>query len=350
MLHKLLSLILIPFVFSCNTTDKQRLQQTKTFSPTIQNFPFPFNIRAIQAIDEHTVWYSGYDGKFGYTEDGGKTWHNDSIRIDDYVPQFRSIVVQQNVVFLMSTGSPAIVFKSIDKGQNWQKVYREEHPDCYYNSLAFWDEKEGIAIGDIVDGCLSVIITRDGGESWQKLGCNLLPHYAEDEGGFAASNTNIEIQGDHAWFVTGGQKARVFHSADRGRSWEVFETPITQGGDMTGIYSVDFRDEDNGIIFGGDWEDQSNSNRNKAITNDGGKSWQLISDGKAPDFRSCVQFIPNTVGKQILAVGLPGMSYSTDGGKSWETFSQESYYTIRIAESGRVAWLGGQKRMARMKW
>ena len=350
MLYKLTLLILTIPVFACNTNHKHTLQQLETFSPTIQNFAFPFNIRAIQAIDEHTAWYAGYGGQFGYTEDGGKTWHNDSIRIDDYVPQFRSIVVQENTVFIISVGSPAIVFMSVDNGKSWEETYREEHPDCYYNSLAFWDEKEGIATGDIVEGCLSVIITRDGGESWQKLPCDLLPDFVEDEGGFAASNTNIEIQGDHVWFVTGGKKARVFHSADRGRSWEVFDTPITQGGNMTGIYSVDFRDEENGIIFGGDWEDQANNRLNKAITKDGGKSWQLISDGKAPGFRSCVQYIPGSKGQQILAIGLPGLSYSSDGGKSWNTFSNESYYTIRIVDSGNVAWMGGQKRMARMEW
>ena len=28
---------------------------------------------------------------------------------------------------------------------------------------------EGIAVGDFTDNCISILITRDGGESWNKL-------------------------------------------------------------------------------------------------------------------------------------------------------------------------------------
>ena len=74
--------------------------------------------------------------------------------------------------------------------------------------MVFWDEQEGIAIGDEIGGCLSVIITRDGGKSWQKLPCDQLPDYIPHEGGFAASNTNIAVRGQHAWIGTGGARSR----------------------------------------------------------------------------------------------------------------------------------------------
>ncbi len=308
------------------------------------------SIRAVEVLNDSVMWYAGSDGQYGYTEDGGLTWCRDSIKYNNVKPEFRSIAITDKVVCLLSVGSPALLFKSVDKGLSWDIVYKEVHPSCFYNSMAFWDDNDGIAVGDPVDSCLSVIVTNDGGNSWKKLPCDLLPSTFDGEAGFAASNTCIDVFDDHAWLVSGGEKARVFRTSDRGKSWQVFNTPIIQGSQMTGIFSVDFYDENNGVIFGGDWDNQSHNTQCKAVTNDGGVSWHLINDRKDPGFRSCVQFIPVSDGQKILAVGMPGISYSDDAGANWISVSNDSYYTIRISESGRVAWLAGGDVVAKMEW
>ena len=150
--------------------------------------------------------------------------------------------------------------------------------------------------------------------------------------------------------VTGGPTARVFHSHDCGESWEVAPTPMIQGGNMTGIFSVDFYDENRGFIVGGDWDNKESRLKCKAITQDGGAHWELVSNGSGPEFRSCVQYIPHTDAKGIFAVGIPGLSYSDDGGNNWRTFSRQGYYSIRIAPSGEVAWLSGASKIARLTW
>jgi photosystem II stability/assembly factor-like uncharacterized protein len=38
----------------------------------------------------------------------------------------------------------------------------------FYDSMKFWNKNEGIAMGDLND-CLSIIITRDGGNTWNKV-------------------------------------------------------------------------------------------------------------------------------------------------------------------------------------
>ena len=143
------------------------------------------------------------------------------------------------------------------------------------------------------------------------------------------------------------QKARVFHSPDKGKSWEVFNTPLNQGGKMTGIFSIEFRDENRGIIFGGDWEEQESNSKNKALTSDGGLTWNLLTDGQGPGYRSCVQYIPNTIGKGIIAVGIPGISVSKNGGQSWEEINQTYFYTIQFAPTGNVAWLAGKNKISK---
>jgi len=333
------------FAFSCNTTVIKKLEIQK-----IITYPVNSSIRALKVVTDSTVWFAGSGGIFGFTEDDGATWKIDSIKTENIIPNFRSIVVTDKAVFLLSIASPGLLFKSIDKGKNWKIVYRENDSSAFYDAMAFWNDKEGIAMGDPIDDCLSVIKTKDGGITWQKLSCDILPKVEKGEAAFAASNSNIALKGNNAWIVTGGKKARVFHSPDKGKTWEVFNTPIIQGGQMTGIYSVDFYDENNGIIFGGDWNKKELNTKNIAVTTDGGKTWKLISDEKTPGYRSCVRYVPNSDGKQIIAVGIPGISFSNNGGKNWMNISKESFYTIRFGSSYKTVWVAGNNWIGKIVW
>lgn len=316
---------------------------------SLDTFPVPASIRALEVVNDSTVWFAGSEGIYGYTKDGGQSWHTDSLRWDTLRPHFRSIAVTEEAVYLLSIASPALLFRSTDDGQSWRNVYREEDPAAFYDAMTFWDTQNGIAMGDPTDGCLSVIRTRDGGRTWRKIGCDALPPAAEGEAAFAASNSNIAVYGDHAWIVSGGAAARVLHTADRGDSWEVFETPIISGGQMTGIYTVDFFDAQHGIIFGGDWNDKDRNTQNKAITSDGGRTWQLIADGQTPGYRSCVQYAPGTDGQLILAAGIPGISYSLDGGQKWADLSEDSFYTLRFGTNWKTVWLAGSNKVGRLR-
>ena len=337
-------------LLSCSSDKNKSSQNEEPSVPQFTEFPIACSIRAVEVIDENKMWFAGTKGMFGYTKDGGGNWEIDSILIDGNPLEFRSIAMASEAVFLLNVASPAYLLKSTDEGKKWVKVYQENDPDVFYDCMKFWDDKNGIAMGDPIDGCLSIITTNDGGNTWRKLDCSELPPTFDGEAAFAASNTNISLSGNHVWIASGGAAARVFHSPDRGQSWEVFETPLQQGGKMTGIFTMDFSDDKNGIIFGGDWEDQENNSGNKAVTNDGGKSWELLTDGEGPGYRSCVQYIPNTKGKGIVAVGIPGISISSNGGKTWKEINLTNFYTIRFAPAGKVAWLAGKNKIARMEF
>ncbi|WP_255362835.1 WD40/YVTN/BNR-like repeat-containing protein [Tenacibaculum sp. MAR_2009_124] len=164
---------------------------------------------------------------------------------------------------------------------------------------------------------------------------------------FAASNTNIKTLGKTIWIVSGGKKARVLKSLDMGKTWKIHNTPIIQGNGPQGIYSVDFYDENNGIIFGGDYSNPNDNCANKAITNDGGKTWTLIADNEEPGYKSCVKYIPNSSGKEIVAVGKTGISYSKNSGKNWTTISSDSFYTIQFINESS-AWLGGPEKLGKL--
>jgi photosystem II stability/assembly factor-like uncharacterized protein len=77
------------------------------------------------------------------------------------------------------------------------------------------------------------------------------------------------------WFATGGRAARVFHSPDRGHTWQVFDTPILHGPESAGIFSIAFRDPLHGVVAGGDYKHPDQDGPNLAFTNDAGKTWTL---------------------------------------------------------------------------
>ncbi|WP_106793168.1 oxidoreductase [Aquimarina sp. Aq78] len=266
---------------------------------------------------------------------------------ENWIAEQRAVSFTDKSFFSLGVSSPARLRK-IDRESKKEKiVYTEMHKKIFYDAIAFWNAKEGIAMGDPTDTCLSIIITRDEGETWKKVSCNDLPEAFVGEAAFAASNGNIAIVGDKTWIATGGMKSRVFYSPDKGKTWEVFDTPIIQGKETTGAYSVDFYDENNGVIFGGDYTDPKSNEANKAITKDGGKTWNLVSDGSGVGYKSCIRYIPNGGGKEMVAVGFTGISISNDLGRSWKELSKEGFYTIRfINDSTAIA--AGKGRIAKL--
>ncbi|MBP6558370.1 MAG: oxidoreductase [Flavobacterium sp.] len=308
------------------------------------------SIRAISVADGK-IYFAGDKSRVGYVLcPKDESMINTEIVSDTLVYEYRSLATNGKDIFALSIGNPARLHK-LSKGLLGKSlVYEEKHEKVFYDSMKFWNEKEGIAIGDPTEDCLSIIITRDGGNTWRKVSCVNLPKMFDGEAAFAASNTNIVLKGNNAWIVSGGKKSRVFHSNDRGKSWQVYETPIVQGEAMTGIFTADFYDENIGFIAGGNYEKPTQNFQNKAITKDGGKTWNLIGENIGFGYASCVQFVPKSKGKGIVSVGASGLQYSADGGNTWKQFlTDPTLYTIRFLDKD-TAFAAGKDKIIKIEF
>lgn len=307
------------------------------------------NIRALEPMDENRVWFAANEGKIGLID--GDTPKLAVIKYEDRLLHFRSIARTSEAVFVLSVASPAVLYKIGFDGEeatNIEQVYFESGEDVFYDSMKFWNDNEGIAIGDPMDGCMAVIITRDGGNSWNKIPCDELPEMEKGEVAFAASNSNIAVYGNHAWIATGGKNSRVFHSSDKGKTWSVYDTPIIKGGPMTGIFSIDFLDENIGVVFGGDWKQKDLNQKNKAYTQDGGKTWKLIADNNGPGYTSSVKFIPGMEGNGVVAITpTDGIHVSVDAGNNWKKISDYNFFSIEFVNDS-VAFASGENIISKL--
>jgi photosystem II stability/assembly factor-like uncharacterized protein len=341
-------LVLIIFIFSCKTnqiSSKNNFTKVKIDTLLMDKI----SIRAI-AVSENKVFYAGNKNRIGCINLEDKSKIEVMIVKDTLQLEFRSLTQTKEAVFGLNIGNPALLYKFSKDLKTQKVVYQERHEKVFYDSMQFWNNQEGIAVGDPIVDCLNIIISRNGGETWTKIPCEKLPKTIDGEAAFAASNTNIVVKNDLTWVVSGGKKSRVFFSDDKGISWKVYETPIVQGEAMTGIFSIDFYDAKIGFIAGGNYEKPEQNFQNKAITFDGGKTWKLVGENKGFGYASCVQFVPKSVGKQLVSVGATGVFFSNDFGENWKLLSTDkSLYTLRFIDS-KTAFAAGKDKIIRLKF
>ena len=341
---KIIYVLGILFISGCvsKETQEPRKSFTKVEIQTILEDD-SLSVRAIEIMGSDLA-FAANNGIYGIYNSIPGEWNTNVQEYDSIRPEFRAVASTSSDFFMLSIGNPALLFKTGDTG-SMELVYKEENDKVFYDAMTFWNDKEGIAMGDPTNGCLSIILTRDGGKNWNKIPCDLLPAIIEGEAAFAASNSNIAVHGNHTWILSGGMKSRVFYSPDKGTTWEVFETPIVQGTSTSGGYSIDFYDDANGFIIGGDYTTPDLNKANKAITSNGGKTWQLVADGKDPGYHSSVRYVPGGKANEIVSVGLTGIFYSNNKGETWQKLSDEGFFTIRFLNDS-TAYAAGKNRIA----
>lgn len=345
-------LALVSFSYSCKTAVYPKENSVNSVYSSVQIdtlFQDNISIRSI-LIDSNKIWYSANNSRFGYFDLKENKKYEQQLEKDSLKLEFRSAAQTEKNIFILTVSNPALLYRISKKELNPELVYQEKHEKVFYDSMQFWNNKEGIAIGDPVGDCLSIIITRDGGNSWNKISCAQLPKVVPGEAAFAASNTNIVVKGNNTWIVTGGKKARVLYSGDKGLKWETVETPIVQGKEMAGIFTADFYDSKIGFIAGGDYGALNQNHGNKATSYDAGKTWNLVAENQGFGYASCIQYVPRSNGKSIVSVGANGIYYSYDSGNSWKQLATDpTLFTIRFTDD-HTAIAAGKNKMIRIRF
>jgi photosystem II stability/assembly factor-like uncharacterized protein len=310
-------------------------------------------LRGLSAAAPAVVWASGTRGRYARSIDGGRTWRLDSVP-EASMLDFRAVqALDARRAWLMSAGyaerGQARIYRTTDAGAHWSLVYATIQNGVFLDALAFWDAQHGIALGDPLEDRLFILTTNDGGTTWTRVPPERLPPTLFGEAAFAASGTCLTVDGQSdVWIGTGGAStARVFHSADRGRTWTVAATPIHAGNASSGIFALAFRDARHGVAVGGDYELVRGGFPNVALTDDGGRTWRVAKGPLPAGYLSGAAYIPAT--GHVIAVGLAGTALSLDGGESWRMVDTVPYNSVRFAAADAGYAVGPKGRVARWR-
>lgn len=308
------------------------------------------SLRGLSVVNDNILWVSGSGGIVGKSSNGGKTWK--WITVPGFEKtEFRDIeAFDANVAIVMGIGEPAYLLKTNDGGDTWKIVYENKEKGMFLDAMDFSSPRNGIVIGDPINGKAFIAFTHDSGNTWEELpSADNRVTLDSGEAFFAASGSNVRLfEKGQYYLVSGGTRSRL-----TGPNGTVM-LPLLQGKESTGANAIDIFD--NGIpvkagnrmvIVGGDFAADSSREKNCVYTTNGGKTWRTP---KTPPhgYRSCVEYLSK---KDLLACGLNGVDYSEDGGKNWKWISKEGFHVVRIAKVGTMIYLAGNKgRVARINW
>jgi hypothetical protein len=290
------------------------------------------SIRGLSVVDDGTIWVSGSNGMVGKSLDSGKTFVWNVVKGFEKT-DFRDIeAFNDTIAIIMGISSPSYLLRTTDGGANWKIVYENNASAMFLDAMEFLNEKNGIVIGDPIEGKFFIARTFDGGITWKNTTSPNLPSADSGEACFASSGTNIrKLNQQAAIFVSGGYSSHLLIGAKK------ILLPFVQGKQTAGANSVALKNSNMFIVVGGDFTTQDSSTNNCFITNNAGKGW--VSPLTPPHgYRSCIEWI----GKKIwVSCGLNGVDLSKDDGNTWEWISKESFHVCQKAKNGKAVFFAG---------
>lgn len=300
------------------------------------------SLRGLSVVSETVAWASGTGGTYLWTDDAGLHWHVGTVPGATSL-DFRDVhAVSRDTAFLMAAGQDtARVYRTVDRGAHWTLQYQDLEKGAFLDAIAFFDARRALALGDPIGGHFLLLRTDDAGTHWTRLPSDALPPALDGEAAFAASGTALVTCGPRrAWFATGGGAiARVFRTADGGRSWRVSATPV-HAGTAAGIFSVACSDARHAVVVGGNYAKPDTSVVVAAITSDGGATWTPSPAAHAAGYFSGVAMLASPPTRVFIAVGTEGTAVSRDGGDHWSRADSLSLNAVAVApgRGARRVW------------
>ncbi len=306
------------------------------------------SLRGLSVVNDNVVWVSGSNGTVGRSNNAGKNWNWFTVKGYEK-SEFRDIeAFDAQTAVIMAVGEPAYILRTDDGGTSWDLVYENKTKGMFLDAMDFWNDEEGVVVGDPIDGKVFIAQTKDGGNSWTEVTRGNLSLRADSgEAFFAASGTNIRYFRNKYFLVSGGNSSRLFTNE------EIARIPVKQGSETRGANSIAVFDDGSGkgsrklIVVGGDFNDPASRDSICAYSHNGGKSWK--HPVTPPNgYRSCVEYLSPT---DLLTCGLNGVDFSSNSGRDWEPVSNDGFNVCRISKYGHAIFLAGNNgKIAKITW
>ena len=269
--------------------------------------------------------------RYTKSTDGGYTWTTGTFNAGTGLSQLFAWNAD-TCWALFNTGSTQGIYKTTDGGTTWAKKGTAYSSSSFADALWFFDNHNGVAIGDPNGGYFEIYTTSDGGETWTRVPSANIPAPGSGEYGITG---DVSGYGSYSvWFGT--NQGNIYHSIDKGLHW----TEALSAFGATETVAPEFLDSLHGICY--------RSYLNMGIetdidvTTDGGANWSdvpVTGDMYARFF----SHIPGSTGTYIgssAEAGANGISVSYDGGYTWTTISSGYDFDATAWINDSTGWAG----------
>src|SRR5262249_54078553 len=147
-------------------------------------------LRGVSVASPAVAWSSGTNGSVLRTTDAGAHWQVISVPGTETL-DFRDVqAIDADTAYILSIGEGenSRIYKTTDGGRNWTLQFKNETPRAFFDGMAFWDAKNGIAFSDPVNDKFVIIRTNDG-DNWAEVPAANIPAALPGESAFAASGS-----------------------------------------------------------------------------------------------------------------------------------------------------------------
>lgn len=262
-----------------------------------QENPVKFMLSDVQFIDEKIGWACGYKAIIK-TQDKGETW----IRLKpplDYMWK-DLFLINKNEGWVV--GEFSTILHTADGGKTWQVQHTGE--DLILNSVSFSDRRHGWAVGE-----LGVIFsTNNGGKTWVKQRSPQQRRGRKAAFGFTGDTLwQVKARSNkEAWAC--GIKSTILHTRDGGKTWNKLNCALRLNFSVMekpSLFTISFWKGK--VIVGGVGI--------LAISDDGGKTWEKMEPNSRFKYGRVYKVL--TTDEEIYVVSNKGIIRSRDG-ETWE--------------------------------
>jgi len=272
------------------------------FQPPLDFGKLPGSLTDICFVDDLTGWIVGWSAVFqgevllSHTSDGGDTWNNQNI--DTILPlwSYKISFINRQKGWLAAGKA---ILHTYDGGNSWNPQYSSQE---YIMDIQFIDADHGWAVGE--GGTL--LLTLNGGESWELSSDPLLSEIKFNEVTFSDPNTGWVCGNYYDDDVFG----TILKTTDGGHNWE----PELATPEIYPLYCITWLDGLGGFACG--------SNGEMLKTDVGGTEWEIITNRITTcDFRD-VFFMDELYGWAAGGINAndinsPAIFHTQDAGETW---------------------------------
>jgi len=267
--------------------------------------------------DQTALWALAIDNggalvdNFSRSTDSGANWTAGTFNAGTGASQIFA-VDDMTCWVVFNTGADQGLYKTSDGGTNWVNMNAGYGGSSFANVIHFFNDNDGFAQGDPIDGYYELYTTTNGGDDWTRVPQGDIPVPTAGEFGITGNYYAVE---DNIWWGT--NQGRIFYSTDKGYTWDVTMTPFGE----TNTVSCIFSDAMNGFAFRSYLD--MGIEPEIDVTTDGGQTYSpLFVTGDM--YARWFSYVPGTTSTFVGSSSEPGFegaSYSEDGGNSWITLN-----------------------------